>query len=534
MEEFRDRHLWDHPVAHGRQAVSQRYPGEHHEGLSVQSSPCTPTPQAAGVHGRTLTGRVGAEQAMDIALINEGTYPYVHGGVSTWCDKLVRGLTEHRFHLVSLVAFGNETRGWELPANVASLRAVPLWGPATRPRRTRNQPAVARAARTLIQGSVRGDPDLFEWGLTQLALLAVEIDLPAALRACDLVSDLLDAWPDGGSGLTVRDAITVVGLLERSLLPLAVDLDFRPDLCHAVSNGLPTMVGLAEKWRYGTPLVMSEHGVYLRERYLAFRDLNYSQGVRQAFLGFLRQLTQVGYRHADFVVPVAQFNARWAQRLGADPETILPIYNGVDPESYPEITTEPAVPTISWVGRVDPLKDLETLISAYAKVRAQMPDAVLRLFGPTPEGNQAYEARCLALADRLGVRSGVRLEGPVPSSRVASEAGHVVALSSISEGMPYTVIEAMMCGRATVSTDVGGTADAVGDAGIVVAPRDPEAFAEACLALLTDHPRRRELGRAARSRALSTFTLERSIECYRSLYSSVMPTAELLMSGDFS
>jgi polysaccharide biosynthesis protein PelF len=92
----------------------------------------------------------------------------------------------------------------------------------------------------------------------------------------------------------------------------------------------------------------------------------------------------------------------------------------------------------------------------------------------------------------------------------------------------------MMCGRATVSTDVGGTADAVGDAGIVVAPRDPEAFAEACLALLTDHPRRRELGRAARSRALSTFTLERSIECYRSLYSSVMPTAELLMSGDFS
>jgi glycosyltransferase involved in cell wall biosynthesis len=457
---------------------------------------------------------------MDVALINEGTYPYVSGGVSTWCDKLVRGLPEHRFHLVTLVASGDEHQGWELPDNAVSLRPVPLWGPAPKPRRARPHPRVLRAAGAVIIGAVRGSSVDFESGLTELALLAGEIDLPSALRACDLESHLLDvwrqdAWLDGN--LTVRDAITAISLLERSLLPLTVGFDFRPDLCHAVSNGLPTMVALAEKWRHGTPLVMSEHGVYLRERYLAFRDLSYPQSVRHVVLGFLRQLTQVGYRNADFVVPVARFNARWAERLGADPRSILPIYNGVEPDSYPEITTEPSVPTISWVGRVDPLKDLETLISAYAIIRRKLPDAVLRLFGPTPAGNEVYEAQCLALADRL-----------------AAEAGHLVALSSISEGMPYTVIEAMMCGRATVSTDVGGTADAVADAGIVVTPRDPEAFAEACLELLTDDQRRHELGRAARQRALSTFTLERSIESYRMLYAAAMPATELPLSGEAS
>ena len=86
--------------------------------------------------------------------------------------------------------------------------------------------------------------------------------------------------------------------------------------------------------------------------------------------------------------------------------------------------------------------------------------------------------------------------GPVASSRDAFAAGHVVALSSISEGMPYTVIEAMMCGRATVSTDVGGVAETVGDAGLVVPPRDPRAFATACLELLTDPARRADLARA--------------------------------------
>jgi glycosyltransferase involved in cell wall biosynthesis len=72
-------------------------------------------------------------------------------------------------------------------------------------------------------------------------------------------------------------------------------------------------------------------------------------------------------------------------------------HNGVEPDSYPEITTEPPVSTISWVGRVDPLKDLETLISAYAIVRARLPDAVLRLFGPTPEDRMPYAAAAPAI-----------------------------------------------------------------------------------------------------------------------------------------
>jgi glycosyltransferase involved in cell wall biosynthesis len=91
-------------------------------------------------------------------------------------------------------------------------------------------------------------------------------------------------------------------------------------------------------------------------------------------------------------------------------------------------------------------------------------------------------------------------------------------LSSITEGFPYTLIEAMTCGRACVATDVGGVAEALGDTGLVVSPRAPEALAEACLTLLGDDDLRRRLGAQARVRALEYFTVDRAISAYDEIY----------------
>jgi glycosyltransferase involved in cell wall biosynthesis len=97
----------------------------------------------------------------------------------------------------------------------------------------------------------------------------------------------------------------------------------------------------------------------------------------------------------------------------------------------------------------------------------------------------------------------------------------VVALSSISEGLPYTVMEAMMCGRATVSTAVGGVPEVTGDAGVVVPPRDPAALADALADLLLDDRRRIDLGARARGRALRTFPLELMLERFRATYAEL-------------
>ena len=299
-----------------------------------------------------------------------------------------------------------------------------------------------------------------------------------------------DRFVEVGVMPTVHDALTAVDLLEHALRPL-----FGPvahtDVTHAVTNGLAVLVGLAAKWTHGTPLVLTEHGVYLRERYLEYRASPYSWPVKALMLGFLRRLCGAGYRAADLVTPGNRYNQRWELRGGADPKRLQTVYNGVDPAHFPPAGAEPDEPTISWAGRVDPIKDLETLIRAFALVRAEMPEARLRMFGGTPRGNEGYREQCEALAASLGLAGSAVFEGRVENIRDAYTAGHVVVLSSISEGFPYTLIEAMTAGRATVSTDVGGVTEAVADTGLVVPPRDPAAMAAACLELLRDDARRR-------------------------------------------
>lgn len=322
--------------------------------------------------------------------------------------------------------------------------------------------------------------------------------------------------------MSVADAVLAASLVDHALA--AIDhRQTKVDVIHASSNGPSALLALAQSWRHGTPILLTEHGIYLRERYMALHSAKVSWPVRRAVTAFLRRLCQVVHAQAHMVLPVNQFNARWERKLGAAPERIHTIPNGVDPLTFQPVTSEPDLPTISFVGRIDPLKDLETLLAAFALVRERIPNAQLRIFGPTPAENAPYKARLVELASTLNVTDAVHWEGPSKGSRPAIEAGHVVALSSISEGLPFTLIESMMCGRATVNTDVGGVAECLDErqtTGMLVAARDHTAFAAACVTLLSDHRLRSAMGLAARQRALSNFTLERCLNSYRAAYSA--------------
>ena len=159
------------------------------------------------------------------------------------------------------------------------------------------------------------------------------------------------------------------------------------------------------------------------------------------------------------------------------PARIRTVYNGVDPANFPALDGEPELPTISWVGRIDPIKDLETLLRAFAIVRAscQRPGCACSARHPTAGSPTCSAAR--RWRPSWASTALARFEGRVENIRDAYDAGSIVALSSVSEGFPYSLIEAMTCGRACVATDVGGVTEAVGDTGLVVPPRSPEPMA---------------------------------------------------------
>ncbi len=463
---------------------------------------------------------------MEIALTAEGTYPHHFGGVSVWCDQLIRGMPDYDFALVALVATGAEPVRWKLPANVVSLDTVPVWGPApgvsarTRMGRSASSPPVQELVDVLLAPPAQAQ-DRFADVIREMFECAQDGALSAALNSESSVRLLSQAWRDRPESAhavpTLHDAVTALQLLEHSLRPLAHP-PVRADVVHAVTNGLGALPALAARWRHGTPMLVTEHGIYMREQFLHSRKGPYRWPVRRLYMRFLRRLCALGYHEAQMITPGNIYNKRWEEQLGADLSKVRTVYNGVDPADFPALASEPEVPTLSWAGRVDPVKDLETLLRAFSLVRQQMPAARLRIFGSPPQGGEAYLERCRALAAELGVSEAAAFEGRVDNIRDAYAAGQVVVLCSITEGFPYTLIEAMTCGRPCVGTDVGGVTEAIGDTGLAVPPRNAEALAQACLTLLRDPGLRQRLGAAARLRALEFFTVDRAISAYDEIY----------------
>ncbi|NEA44712.1 glycosyltransferase, partial [Streptomyces sp. SID11385] len=187
-----------------------------------------------------------------------------------------------------------------------------------------------------------------------------------------------------------------------------------------------------------------------------------------------------------------------------------------------------------WVGRIEPAKDLHTLLRAFTTVHEAEPRATLRLVGTAEDdAARAYLDSCRALTAALFPADPAGRPCPVRFDLDAGEEGHgagagtgaatpepalgsasgfesapgsgsasgsasgldlaevyagadAVVLSSTAEGFPISLVEAMFCARATVSTDVGAVLEVVGGTGVVVPPRDPAALAAACLGLLRD------------------------------------------------
>jgi glycosyltransferase involved in cell wall biosynthesis len=468
----------------------------------------------------TPAQRPTVRRSLRIALISEGAYPFHPGGVSLWCDQLINGMPEHRFTAVALTVDGSERSTWPEPDNLAKVVNLPLWGKAPQPENYRRRRDFADIHQAFLQSlKPPGNPDALLAALRPMFDYAQTADLGKALLSNDAIDRLMTTWTEP---INLRDALTAADLIEHMLRPLSCR-PIEADICHLSMNGLSALVAMAAKWRHNTPILMSEHGVYLRERYLGIVNEPAPHAVKVLLLSFFRALAGAAYRVADMLAPHSSYNRRWQLHNGADAARMRTMYNGIDPADFPPVDHEPPQPTIVFVGRIDPLKDLHTLIRAFQLVRTEIPDARLRMFGPVTPANEGYHASCVELITELGLTDSAVFEGKIPKQLDAYHAGHLVALTSVSEGFPFTVVESMSAGRPQVCTNVGGVSEAVGEAGFVVPPRDHAAVAGACVTLLSDTSLRRRLGAAARKRVLENFTLQQWNDSYRAIYAELVP-----------
>ena len=492
--------------------------------------------------GRAVEPSPGRERSdIDVLLTTEGTYPFVTGGVSTWAHQLVSGLDDRRFVVYSVVANTNMAVRYEVPANVAHVVQVPLWGtedtaefnprPGWIARRLRRPgrhfeeeflPAYAQLVISVALGE--GGPDDLVAALCALSVYADRYSLKLAMRdgrTWRLFRDTLGAHPLFRK-LTTYEAVDLARSVYRYLAPL----DYPPELpgiVHASAAAFCAIPAVVLRERWGVPFLLTEHGVYYRERLLALGRNNTNSPYRVFLSNFYAAVVAMAYSRADLVAPVARFNASWEMRLGVDESKIHPMPNGVDPERFPVVRPAGSGDgplTLVAVARLERLKDIHTLLRAFSLVRPRIAGVRLDIHGP--ESDAGYARSCYALADQLGLGASCRFHGPTADVGAALNAGDIAVLSSISEGFPFAAVEALMAGRPMVATEVGGVPEVIRPPyGRLVAPGRPAELADAISDLAGERTDLARLGRLGREAMLESYTLQAFLDGYRWLYDEV-------------
>ncbi len=260
-------------------------------------------------------------------------------------------------------------------------------------------------------------------------------------------------------------------------------------------------------WLYGKPVVV-------RAGYLWAENFSkqYHQGMKNKFI---RWLQQFAFKRAQTIILTTEAMKRHIiqhYRTPSEKITVIPNYVNTDLfRPMPEI--QPERGRICYVGRLRPIKNLDTLIKAIAKI----PDASLVLIGTGEQGETLK-----ALAQNRGVKA--KFTGALPNSTLPKEINRsqIFILPSLSEGHPKALIEAMACGAAVIGTDVNGINNIIHHEQTgLLCPPTVAGIQSAVQRLLTDEALRTRLGKAARAFAKQEYSLKQIAQRELALYQEV-------------
>lgn len=488
---------------------------------------------------------------MSVLLCTEGTYPFHQGGVSTWCDTLVQRLQDLDYTIFAIVTDPFVVQKFTLPKTTKLVR-MPLWGtdePSEHlnvrfsstylaKQRTTDEVIVSRFL-PIFDAFIRElvaenkDPDKFATIIVSLYDFFFEFDYKVAFKSPLVWSRykrLMNEFTVGPHPLIAAPdlygLIQSLGWVYRFFNIINTRVP-ETSVTHAAAAAFCGLPGVIAKVKYNTPMLLTEHGVYTREQYLSLSKRGYSSFLNTFLIRMVQSVINVTYAYADQISPVCEYNTRWEKKLTDRHERIQVIYNGVDHRVFTRVEPQRHErPTVVTVARIDPIKDILTLIRAAHIVRQSIPNVRFIVYGSVtvPE----YQVQCEELITKLELAGTVELFGHMSDMAAAYESGDIVLQSSISEAFPYAVIEAMLSAKPVVSTAVGGVPEAVGDTGILVIPGDPEEMAKAVVELLSNPQAILERGQESRRRALDLFTLDKCLAQYMRTYIKLAVTGPVV------
>lgn len=487
----------------------------------------------------------------DIAFLLEGSYPYIIGGVSAWTDKIIRAFPDYK---IAIIFIGSRPEDYpkglryKMPDNVVHFEEHFIFSDDHQPYTHHYKQSSHNASDTFFHDLFLGDncSDIIK----SYSELDFTFDFDSSKTFQQLFSSkknwdfIIGNYTKHCSELSFIDYFWTIKNIQKPLWRL---LNIIPNFInvkavHSVSTGYCGFLGALLHSRLKIPLVLTEHGIYTKERRIellqgqVISDLDPTEVtyLRNLWVKFFELLSKICYEKADLILSLYS-GARDKQiEEGARVHKTQIISNGIDIAKYsaPRKNYEQKSNTIGLFGRFVAIKDIKSFISSISIALKTIPDIKVLIAGPADE-DQEYFTECQNLITVLNLQDRITFKTAV--NDIVEEVYakiDLMVLSSISEGMPLTILEAFAAGIPVVATNVGACSELIygqspedqllGKSGEIVNIADPEALAKAVVDLLGDKQKWSAAKQAAISRVEKYYNQELMFEKYADVYKKVI------------
>jgi len=477
-----------------------------------------------------------------VLLVNWDCYPnYASGGVYTWTKSLIDSLSDYEFVVVNELSNPNNNSKYTVPQHVTKVIEVPIYGSHRYEEYSKGHqallPKILRTTESIIQNnflvlykefisnvlSERCDIKLLAELVIKLHQFLLKYDSKKCLEhhlTWDIFIEQLNKEALYRH-LTMKEALIAFQVVQRNIALLSIPAP-KVDIIHCSLAWLPSLMAVYAKEENNCPLVITEHGVAFRELLLYYNRYLFAEASKIFWKVFSLNIVRTVYSVSDVITSVCEINNVWEEKLGADPSKVKLVYNGVDTSKFRpvEVKRNDNRPTVVSIARIDPFKDIVCLIQAIKYAKEEIPNIQCLIYGGSID--LEYSLRCVKAVTDLQLEDHVKFVGNTKEPEKAYGAGDIVAISSISEGFPFTIIEAMACGKAIVASDVGGIREALDGCGLLVRSRRPRELAKGIVRLLQDEKMRHQFEEASLVKVRTTFTLEKCVQQFRKEYGDLI------------
>ena len=472
---------------------------------------------------------------MKICLFLEGSYPHVTGGVSTWAQMLIKNMPEFEFIIYSIGA-EEKYRGsykYKLPENVTLIREVFIDEMLKERGRYGKRYRLRKDEIINLKNLITGEK--VEWScifnlMAQRRIRNI-MDFFMSYNFFDILKEAYEekfhSTPFTEFFWTIRSMLIPIFFILKSELPKA-------DIYHSAANGYAGLFASMAKFIYKKPFLLTEHGIYSREREEEIIKSVWARGYfKDMWIKFFYNICSGVYEFSDEVFTLFEKNREIEIELGCLEEKISIVPNGIDIEEFRgkedyarKKDSDDDIINIATITRIVPIKDIKTMIHSFAHVKKSVKNAKFYIIGPIDEDVQYYE-ECKKLAGRLELDN-LTFTGKADIRNYLKDMD-ILVMTSISEGQPFVILEGMAAKKPFVTTDVGGCSellfgnnDGFGEAGLIEPVMDIEKISIAIIKLCRDGDLRKEMGENGFKRVSALYNYRNCVKSYKDAYKKLL------------